>query len=134
MPKTINRRNVLILVMTKVLIVLLWHPSTGFGQSGVDLDYFDARFRKELAQIEAYHFTSSTFWRHYKAGDWRNALNELRFILRYFPNHPTALLLMGSISKLQKSSSLVIPYYQRAIALYPQSWTTGLAEKTNPPD
>jgi predicted Zn-dependent protease len=102
------------------VFVLFYQLSLSFAQEAVDLDYFDARLREKAVLIEKYHLSADNFFKHYRAGDLGNAQNELRFVLRYFPNHPTALLLMGSIARLKKAPALAMPYYQRALDLYPQ--------------
>lgn len=91
-----------------------------YGREEVDLDYFDPRFKGTLMTVEKYHLTPSTFWKHYSAREYNYALGELKFVLRYFPNHPEALVLLGGVARLKKTPSVAVYYYERAIMLYPQ--------------
>lgn len=90
------------------------------SQERVDLDYFNPAFMKELAEVEKYHFSEATFWKQFKSGQYKSALEELKFILRYFPNHPRALHFLGPLGKLMAVPPLAAPYYERALRLYPQ--------------
>jgi Tfp pilus assembly protein PilF len=88
-----------------------------------DKDYFDPEAQGLLGMVEQYHLVSGTpFWTYYKNidRDYGHALNELKFILRYFPNHPKALTLLGVVAKQVQVPMLPIPYYEKALELYPQ--------------
>lgn len=95
-------------------------------------DYFDKdrdpKVRVLLHALESHHL-SKKFWADYTTGRneyGRNkyGLDDMRFILRYTPNHPKALTLVGSIARLRKDPSLPIPYYEQAIRLFPQHAVT----------
>ena len=49
-----------------------------------------------------------------------NAIEELKYTLDRFPNHPLGLQLMGLVSKITKNPGMAIAYYQKALNLYPQ--------------
>ena len=85
----------------------------------VNLDYFDPQNRGMLNTVEKYHLTSSTFWKHFNAREYVYAAQELEFVLRYFPNHPNALMLFGSLAQIRNTQSLAIAYYKKALKFYP---------------
>lgn len=88
-----------------------------------DRDYFDAdrnpQTKDLLHVVDAYHLHKE-FWDYYSIGDYDNVLPHVRYILIRFPNHPKALTVLSSVAKLTKNPALAIPYYQRALALFPQ--------------
>jgi Tfp pilus assembly protein PilF len=73
-------------------------------------DYFKANTDRAvgnaLRQVERYHLNEKQ--------------TDLDFILRYFPNHPKALLLIGAKARLQNDPVLAIRYFEKAVGLYPQ--------------
>ncbi len=84
-------------------------------------DYFAVnRDAGSLRVVEQYHLSPETFWAAYNAGGYQDALKQLDFVLRYFPNHPKALLLLNSVARLLKDPNKAYPYYQKALRLYPQ--------------
>jgi predicted Zn-dependent protease len=92
-------------------------------REGHDKDYFDITDPRDvtlLSNVETYHLSEDSFWKWAAAGKYGYALDELNFVLRYFPNHPEALPLLGMIAKATKNLSLPITYYVRALSLYPQ--------------
>ena len=91
----------------------------------MDNDYF-AKVRDEvlLSNVEKYHLGPENFWKLYKSGQYTVAIEDLKFVLRYYPNHPETLQLLGSIARLTHDSSLPIPYYEKALRLYPQYAST----------
>ena len=89
-------------------------------QEVLNNDYFSKdRDEHLLSTVEAYHLTSS-FPDLYKAKEYGYAIGDMQFILRYFPNHPKALLLLCHVARLLKRPFLPIPYFNKAISLYPQ--------------
>jgi Tfp pilus assembly protein PilF len=101
-----------------IIILLLLGTCLGNAQ---EYDYFaTARDSSILRDVERYHLGPDNFWMKYRAGQFRLAMDELKFVLRYFPNHPKALSLMGVLAKLTKSPSSVVVYYERALRLYPE--------------
>ncbi len=90
-------------------------------EAGTGNDYFTTPRDSELLyNVEKYHLSDETFMAKYKSGRYYYALQDLKFVLNYFPNHPNALMFMGSVAQLTKDSSLGITYYEKAIRLYPQ--------------
>ena len=70
--------------------------------------------------VKKYHLSDESFWRHYRAGRKERAMAETIFVLRVFPNHPEALGLLSIICRELDEPSTAIPFYERAIRLYPQ--------------
>jgi tetratricopeptide (TPR) repeat protein len=79
----------------------------------------DPRVAQLNANAERFHLGEDTFWGAYRAGRYETALNELRFILRYLPNHPRALYLMGEVCRASGDLFYPIRYFERALTLYP---------------
>jgi predicted Zn-dependent protease len=50
-----------------------------------------------------------------------SALGHFKFILRYYPNHPRALPLMGDLSLRMEAPEVGDEYFRRAITLYPET-------------
>jgi predicted Zn-dependent protease len=108
--------------MMVFLPALALSASTAGAQSEtIPQDYFSPRRdRMLLYNVERYHLTQDTFFGFYKDGKYNLAISELKFVLRYFPNHPRALTLMESIEKLSEAPLLAYPYYENAVKLFPQ--------------
>jgi predicted Zn-dependent protease len=91
--------------------------------TGDEADYFDAsidsRVKQALANAERYHMGQSVIESIAK-GRYKEALPDIDFVLRYFPNHPMGLQLLTSIAVLSKNRALPIQYFEKAIALYPK--------------
>ncbi len=73
-----------------------------------------------LAIVEEYHLGEDNFWEFFRTGFYPRAAGDLQYVLGQFPNHPKALFLMGMVGKLGKRPKLVLPYYAKALQLYPQ--------------
>ena len=52
--------------------------------------------------------------------DWGGAFSDIKYTLNRFPNHPRGLLLMALYGRLTKKHAFVIPYFEKAIRLYPE--------------
>lgn len=78
-------------------------------------DYFkknvDPKVDEVVRSVEKNHLKK--FWEPYAYQRWEHAFGELKFILGYLPNHPKALMLMGSIAQITQNPSLGIRYYQK---------------------
>jgi tetratricopeptide (TPR) repeat protein len=57
---------------------------------------------------------------------YKYALNDLNFILRHFPNHPHALMLMEDAGRGTGQPDLALRYFDAAIAAYPDEPMTYL--------
>jgi Tfp pilus assembly protein PilF len=95
----------------------------------INNDYFDPlRDQKLLDLNEQYHLSKGKFYKRFReglaSGNFQLAIAELDFVLRYWPNHPKALLFMASIAKMQKDPNLADQYFRKALHFYPQHATT----------
>ncbi|GMQ88875.1 MAG: hypothetical protein BMS9Abin09_0315 [Gammaproteobacteria bacterium] len=77
---------------------------------------------KLRGQVERYHIGPGI--QKMEAGRYRYAKNDFDFILRHYPNHPRALSLVGELAIRTNNTDMAIPYFQRAISLYPDTATT----------
>ena len=59
------------------------------------------------------------FWPRYTEGNLPLAVNELKYVLWVFPNHPRALHLLGIVSKQLHDTSIPIAFYEKALRLFP---------------
>jgi Tfp pilus assembly protein PilF len=86
------------------------------------MNYFNANENKEtkhlLNLVEVAH--TNRVLPQISQNDWGGALSDIKYTLNRFPNHPRGLLLMALYARLIKKYALVIPYYEKAIRLYPQ--------------
>jgi tetratricopeptide (TPR) repeat protein len=120
--------RIIVMFFSILIFSLLWNgedPLThrqAFADE-FDHDYFTANqnpeTRHQLRENEAYHLNKGVL-DDFNAKRFDIVIGEVKYILRRFPNHPQALMLLGSAAILKKEPSLAIPYYQRAISLYPQ--------------
>lgn len=113
------------------LILLCCQARGASAQAGYGLtdstgyDYFardtDPRVAATVITVETYHLSDNSFWRNYRNGDYRYALSDLFFVLRYLPNHPRALHLIAYDKNLNRDPTVAIQLFERAIHLYPRS-------------
>lgn len=108
----------LILIIGSISLDLVASPAQAQPQNN---DYFaPERDPKLLRNVEKYHLTKEKFGKYYQAGQYSSAIRELQFVLRYFPNHPKALMYMETIAKITNNQSLALSHYKNALKLYPQ--------------
>ena len=82
-------------------------------------DYYATPAGSELLRnVENYHMGPA----RKKMADksYNYAQGDIDFMLRYFPNHPRALALMGEVATQTKRPFLARKYFDRAIELYPE--------------
>jgi tetratricopeptide (TPR) repeat protein len=93
------------------------------GETWTDRDYYlkdrDGTVALLVENVERNHFSRDNFWKQYDAGDYRSAQDNLRYALWVFPNHPKALQMMAAIAQKTQNYSLPIPYFEKAIILFP---------------
>jgi Tfp pilus assembly protein PilF len=53
-------------------------------------------------------------------GRYEYAVGDVTYVLDTFVNHPTALQILGVVAQLKKNPLLPIPFYKRALSLYPR--------------
>ena len=87
-------------------------------------DYYAARGSSALQVVESYHLAPCQ--QKLRARDWVRAKAECDFILKIFPNHPTALLLVAEICEQWKSGPCLLldDIFDRAVAINPKAATT----------
>ena len=73
-----------------------------------------------VRNVERYHLADENFWKEYRGGHLDDARKGIVFVLKYVPNHPTALHLLGVLSRQMGDVSYPIPYFERALRLIPQ--------------
>jgi tetratricopeptide (TPR) repeat protein len=139
MGHTALRRNdyMLHLISLIFLLVVFSFPFPAYGQDSLqhgwsgtsNHDYFAAGHdpwkKRLLANIEANHYYSSPYHPrgvrgNIAAGKYEYAMGDLSYILERFPNHPKALQLLSSVGKLSMDLASPIPYYEKALRLFPQ--------------
>ena len=78
----------------------------------------DVPTRQMVRNVNRHHLKKAI--RHLTSGKPERAIAELKFVLRYVPNHPQGLQLMGVVGKLTNRTKLVEQYYAQAIRVFPQ--------------
>ena len=91
-------KMVYLILLLKIFSPILFSGPV-YAEEQVGLDYFDPKYKGTLATVERYHLTRETFWKDFESRQYGQALNELKYVLRYFPNHPRALQLMELVAK-----------------------------------
>jgi predicted Zn-dependent protease len=90
--------------------------------TGNEHDYFEAgadeASARLLRQVEFFHLNKK-FFENIANGIYKYPLQDIDFILEYFPNHPRGLQLLMSVAALSKNRALPIMSFEKAIALYP---------------
>ena len=91
-------------------------------------DYYKARLTKDgadlLRKVETFHLKQGM--EKMQAGQYRSALGDFNFILRYFPNHPRGLALVAELCdvKWKDPHCETEERFGRAIALNPNAAQT----------
>ena len=114
------RRLIAKSIIILAMIMLSLNPGKSAARDARGLDYFNPEYKGELGEVEDYHLSKETFWKEFESRQYNYALQDLRFVLRYFPNHPKALQLMELLGKITQQPHLAIRYYEKAVKLYPQ--------------
>jgi Tfp pilus assembly protein PilF len=92
----------------------------------INQDYFGAQLHPEvknlLSLVDRAHVIGhgGSVMKNLRSGAYDYAMKDLRYALERFPNHPKALSLLGMVAMLSKNNTLPIPYFEKAISLYPQ--------------
>ncbi|NDP41166.1 MAG: tetratricopeptide repeat protein [Aromatoleum sp.] len=113
-----------------VPILLLCITSAARGQQ-LNNDYFFDRANRELSQllgnVDKYHLegcSRGTVTRQYES-----AVGDCAFILRYFPNHPKALLSLADNCLAWKNPRCnPDPFFEQAVAVNPKAAGTYVAK------
>jgi predicted Zn-dependent protease len=131
-PKDNNLMKILIslLVISLFFVAPAYTQNSGVKDDWHNQDYFrrttDPKVKELLDTVERYHFCTSgqcadktNFWEWFGSNKYKLAIEELEYVLRIFPNHPTALNLMELMATLTKSPTLAVPWYGKALKSYP---------------
>jgi len=68
--------------------------------------------------VEAHHLNERVI-EDFRAGRYSSMIGDLEYTLDRIPNHPRALMLIGSVAELTNQPGLAIPRFEQAIQLYP---------------
>lgn len=82
----------------------------------------DSNTRQLLHNVEKYHMKQGI--QKMRAGQFQYAFSEFDFILRYFPNHPQALLMMAELADAWKQPQRAEPYFDKALRMFPDDART----------
>lgn len=105
---------VLALVANRAALSATFHPD---GRCKDGCNYF-AGDSAHIGVVEKYHLgPARAKLRDGRAG---HAMNDIKFILRHFPNNPNALMLLDDASKRLGQPNLPDQYFKQAIAAYPE--------------
>jgi len=115
--------------ITKLLCLTLVFSADLSAQEG-DRDYRDPRNQSLLQSVEGYHFNLDVQMLVRGQFGAENPGPDLKFVLRYFPNHPGALDAMGRLWHRHRNTTKPVPkglegyqnadyYFDRAIGLVP---------------
>jgi len=80
---------------------------------------FDPKLKAWLVLVDKNH-VNDRVWSAFRAGQYSIALDDTKYALERFPNHPRALALMGEIGRAMGQLSPSIAAYELALKLYPQ--------------
>jgi Tfp pilus assembly protein PilF len=111
----------LVCALLVCVILIVINLSLVRGESPLNRDYFDdadPSVAKDKALIQQFHV--SRIPDLIRQGNYSAALEDINFGLRYFPNHPTALQLLGVVARLQGKPALAIGFFEKALSLFPQ--------------
>jgi len=106
------------------ILIVLWLPvcSPLSAEGVLERDYFtadeDPAARHQLNINNQAHTDQVVKW--LRADNIPMAIEDAKFTLKYWPNHPRALILMELIARVTRTLDLPIPYYEKAIHDYPQ--------------
>ena len=107
-----------------LITALFWFPSAHAqapaNPQGAFQDYFtaDKTYGSYLTILESAHV--ATVPRSMSQARLDNALNDIKYTLDRFPNHPVSLQQLSMVAQLTKNTTLATSYFERAVSLYPQ--------------
>ncbi len=94
------------------------------GRNSVELDFKDyyrknveKRVAQTVYQVDRNHLKPAL--RYYSEGRVKRTLPDLKFVLRYVPNHPKALQLMGVVAIEIGRPKLGSTFFRQAVHLFP---------------
>ncbi|HXH11222.1 MAG TPA: tetratricopeptide repeat protein [Alphaproteobacteria bacterium] len=111
-----------VMTLLNLLFLVVWGGSVAYAHHGAPHDYFtagqDPGAQQYLSLVETAHTNKAVDWM--RKGRLGDAIADLKYTLERFPNHPKGLLLMGVVGGLSSNPALALPYYERALRLFPQ--------------
>jgi len=112
-----------VLIGTAALLCIV----AGVAIAEVDIhranDYYANKASPAIANVESFHLGPCE--KRFAERDFPKAFGECAFILRIFPNHPTALLLTTEICTQWKSPDCLLDdLFDKAVAINPKAATT----------
>lgn len=126
-------------IASLTFMTLMLFSSHNYGQNHLDTNY--DRFQKPristptidwfnrnqdsytttlISNVEKFHLSQDNFFQNFRDQWYFGALDHLQYVLSFFPNHPKALMLFSTISRIINKPTLPLPYYQRALQYFPQ--------------
>jgi predicted Zn-dependent protease len=90
-----------------------WHNNDYFAHT------HDSEVRALLRNVEDAHL-GKKFWAYYRQGEYHYAIDDVKYVLLLFPNHPKALELMRVIGRLTKKPAMPAPWFQKAVTMFPR--------------
>lgn len=72
-----------------------------------------------LRLVEYGHFSQPMF-DNFRNGYYKSVMSDLKYTLERIANHPGALSLMSTVALVTKVNGLPVPFFEKALALYPQ--------------
>jgi predicted Zn-dependent protease len=125
-PKDVAAPQIRLLRAFPALLVLLASlgGSVAFAQDAAPdwtgQDYYkrnlDQRVATLLDNVERNHMVRQHKDRQ---GVAQYDIGDLKYTLWVFPNHPKALYLIGAIARNTNNAALALPYFERALLLFP---------------
>jgi tetratricopeptide (TPR) repeat protein len=118
---TMNVRTLIALVMSLAMPPILAASFYSDGRCRDGCDYY-AGDTAHISVVEKYHLGKARA----KVLDkqYKYAMNDLNFILRHFPNHPQALMLLDDVGRGMGQPDLPLRYFEAAIEAYPDRAAT----------
>jgi tetratricopeptide (TPR) repeat protein len=116
--------------LSLLVAVLILFSAAAYAADGIDhgqtgtlnLNYFnpenDAHITWLINDIETYHLKPAI--NSIREGRLQQAYIDLDYLLLRFINHPQGLAFMGMLAKMMKKTAMPLPYYERALAIYPE--------------
>ena len=115
-----RRRRTAVSTMALLLGSCIALGAMAQGAGDKPSDYFASRGSGHLIVVEKFHLGKCE--QHFREHDWRRTVAECNFILRQFPNHPTALLLVSQACDQWKTGACLLDdVFERAVAINPKA-------------
>jgi tetratricopeptide (TPR) repeat protein len=117
-----------LITISMLLIVISAAPCR--AQAGMDhgntgtlnLDYFNGTNDPQITWLKGDQYDNhiKPLIYAFGQGDLKRTKAELEYVLARFINHPQALAIAGSFSLQTKNPTWAMPYFEKAISVYPQ--------------